>query len=126
RWAIQMRVPIQTAGDVLSAAGPNLPDPFRMWYYVRVAPLPVNIATFAEWLAPVGTSHPSSDANDITDGVFPEPSSWDQFHMSTGSADPVCTAEGIALLYNDVGTKNNPASQINTISPNVVFARPRN
>ena len=126
RWAIQMRIPVQTTGDVLNTNGPDLPDPFRMWYYTRVAPLPLNIATFAEWLAPQGTVHPNSDANDITDGIFPEPSTWDQFHLSTGAADPVCTAQGIQLRYNDVGTKNTPASVINTITPNQVFARPRN
>lgn len=125
-WAVQLRVPISASGNVLNGTGPNLPDPFRMWYYVRVAPLPADVATFAEWLAPVGTTHPSSDANDITDGIFPEPGSWDQFHTSTGAGDPICTAEGIELRYNDVGTHNNPSSQINTITPNEVFARPRN
>lgn len=129
RWAVQMQVPIQ-AGNVLNGTGPNLPDPFRMWYYAQVAPLAVDIAHFAEWLAPVGTTHPSSNFQDIQDAIFPEPSTWDTFHLSTGSGDPVCTAEGIALLYNDIGTHNNPPSQINFnntgTAQNQLFARPRN
>jgi hypothetical protein len=124
-WAVQMVVPIKSGGSLTDNAGPTLSDSFGLWYYAQVATNAGYIRY--EWKPGSAATAPG----DILAGTYPNPTTWDTFHLSSGAGDAACPTAGVALQWSDIGTANTPASQINfsSVNPrpnNTFFARPRN
>jgi hypothetical protein len=118
-FAVEMRVPLTNAGltsgvNVDPAAGSN----FKMWYEL-LAGTP-GAAVFSQtW--PPGT--PVVDG--LNGDTYPDPAGWREFRLSTGPGDAGCGGD-VSLERLDVGTLNNPTSQINLNSPNTFVAHPKN
>ncbi len=120
RWAVQMRVPIG-AGSVDTEL--DLADTFKMWYEIRVE-LPSNNIVPYTWPRQVCTVDRCGFPSELH---VPDPSVWEDFHLSTGAGDPQCPVDGFVTLDRyDVGTTNTPTSQINLVSPNTFEAKPEN
>jgi hypothetical protein len=124
-WAIQTVVPIQTSGGLTNPNGPQLSDTFGLWYFAQVT----TSAGFVpyEWKPGSAATTPGN----ILTGNFPDPATWDSFHLSSGAGDAACPNTGVALQWSDIGTTNSPSSNIrfSNVNPrptNTFFARPRN
>jgi hypothetical protein len=133
KWAIQMVVPISNAG---LASGINLTSPFKMWFEVDVSVNPGD-SSFVTYRFPVpaNQSDPASppQVHDVDIGTgndrYPETSTWGTLRLTNGTADspdPNCPVDGVSLRVGDIGTTNNPTSQMNLNSTNTFVARARN
>jgi hypothetical protein len=142
-WAIHMYVPYDPAAvGLFSDTGIKLPDVFGFFYQIYVM-TPTRIGGGAATGGFVSHRWPlSSDVvhnGPIVGGeqleVMPHPPSlataWDQFHMSTGAGDPLCSAAGgVTVLSGDLGCMVNGGApnitiKYSTTSPlpiNTIFA----
>jgi hypothetical protein len=119
-WAFQLRAPIDATNADL---GVNLADTFRMWYEMTVV-CPQNTC--------IPHRFPFTAAVVTEAGIpavlhFPTLNTWESFHLSTGTADPVCPTTGfVSLGQSDIGTTNTPSSLIEPVSTNTFEAKPLN
>ena len=119
-FTVNLRVPMASTGlSVGVNVGPAGGSTFPMWYELISGP-PGGATTIAiAW-------PPSSLVTEGFSGdIYPDPSAWRQFRLSTGAGDAACTGD-VSLAYTDIGTLNTPSSQINLNSANTFFARPLN
>lgn len=121
RWAVQLRIPLSTSGDVTNASGPNLGSNFKMWYYIRGS-----VAGSATELADSRTSGVTTTLDLLQfNKNFPSPSVWEDVTLATGAAD----FGGIALSAVDVMVHNaahGTGTKIDNGANNTFIVRPRN
>jgi hypothetical protein len=121
RWAVQLRVPLSTSGDVTNASGPNLGSSFKMWYYIRGS-----VAGSATELADSRTSGVTTTLDLLQfNKNFPAPSVWEDVTLATGAAD----FGGVALSAVDVMVQNaahGTGTKIDNGANNTFIVRPRN
>ena len=133
KWAIQMVIPISDSG---LNSGLNLSSVFKMWFEVNVSLNPGDPSFFAyRFPVPANQNDPTSPPQvhdvDVMSGNdrFPETSTWGNVRLTNGNAnspDPNCPVDGVSLKVGDIGTTNNPTSQMNLNSTNTFVARARN
>jgi hypothetical protein len=103
-WAIHMRVPTTgTAPGIVN----NLGTDFKLWYEARLETPP---PTGSIVPGTVRYKWPRTVADVVTTPNFPDPTTWgadSDFHLSAGPGDAACTAPGVSLDWQDVGTLNN-------------------
>jgi hypothetical protein len=121
RWAVQLRVPLSTTGDVTNAAGPNLGSNFKMWYYIRGSVLGSGTE-----LADSRTSGTTTQLDLLQfNKNFPATSVWEDVTLATGAAN----FGGIALNAVDVLVQNaahGTGTKIDNGAINTFIVRPRN
>lgn len=130
-FAVQTIVPISTAGI---NSGLNLGTNFNMWFEMQEALPPATPATVWNAIFPDGRGGTPVATDVVAFLQFPPPSSWAQFHQSSGPGDPACTLAGISIDGDHIGTTNSPISKIlfkaagspNPPPVNTFFASPKN
>jgi len=118
-WGVEMRVPLASS----LANGVPVGTNFRMWYEARVA-TPASGSVPYSW--PDGQIATFNNPPPPVTGVT---QNWGEFRLTTGTPeapDPACSTAGVSLRVDDVGTTNTPPHQINLVSPNTFFAKPKN
>jgi hypothetical protein len=121
RWAVQLRVPLSTSGDVTNGSGPNLGTNFKMWYYMRGSAAGSSVELADSRTAGVTTALDLIQFNKN----FPIPSDWEDVELTTGAA----AFGGIALQATDVVVQNaahGTGTKIANGASNTFIARPRN
>src|SRR5262245_13857056 len=98
RWAVQMRIPVTGAADIVDSLEPNLGVDLDMWYVIH-ASTSIGSPVF---LADYRTSGATTEANLIL-GNYPLPNVWDEFFLS--SSGPA-TNGGVTLYSSDVVVQN--------------------
>src|SRR5207245_2591301 len=102
--------------------GVTLGTDFNMWYEILQG-TPAMASLVYTW--------PRGPGFNVTSAAFvetlPQPATWPSFHLSTGSADPVCATGGIKIEVVDIGT-NHPSGPgyISKTNVNTFFAKPTN
>lgn len=137
RWAVQMRIPANTVGDILGgSAGPNLGTDFDMWYFIRASTSLSHVVLLADSRLDFATT-PTTNGQ-LTDGTFPFPIApptvppavpiWDEYQLSSGpGANGGVTIHGNGS--NDIAVWNMANGEGTTIqndAQNIFIARPRN
>jgi hypothetical protein len=120
RWAVQLRIPVTAAMDIVDNSGPNLGTDFVMWYALRGA-LSTGAAVVLADYRTAGTT----SVGDLLLGNYPLPTSWDQFLLTSGPG----AFGGVALGWGDVLVKSAAgtySTQIVNHQSNTFVARPRN
>ncbi|MBX2998659.1 MAG: hypothetical protein KF893_09140 [Caldilineaceae bacterium] len=121
RWAVQLRVPLSTTGDVTNASGPNLGTNFKMWYYIRGSAAGSSVELADSRTSGVTTALDLLQFNKN----FPAPTVWEDVELATGAA----AFGGIALQATDVVVQNavhGTGTKIANGTSNTFIARPRN
>ena len=119
RWAVQLRIPANTAGGITDNAGPNLGTDFDMWYLIHGV-TGGNPTILADYRTAGATTE-----LDLQDLNFPLPADWDQFLLTSGAA----TSGGVAISWGDVVVQNAAHGEgwlIDNNANNTFVARPRN
>ncbi len=119
RWAIQLRIPVASVGNIDANGGPNLGADFDMWYVIHGSSLagPVILADYR-------TAGTTTEA-DLLFGNYPVPAgNWDRFQLTSGPA----TNGGVSISWGDVVVQNTygEGSKIANGANNTFVARPRN
>jgi opacity protein-like surface antigen len=120
-FAIHMRIPMTASTDLNN--GVNIANPFQMWFELRVKS-PSNPNGFVTYKWPRAIA----DMNAILD-TPPPVLGWGDFRLTSAtpeSPDPMCPTNGVAIRPEDIGTTNADPLQINILTPNTFFAKPRN
>lgn len=122
-WAAHARIPV----DLDLGGGTKLPpdQDFKMWYELLQEVPGAGAVVEVTW--PRGPAFFLTGQLDSE--VLPNPPAgvWPDFHLSTGSADPGCTAGGITIGVLDIGTEHpDGAGYIDKDNSNTFYARPWN
>ena len=120
-WAVQFRLPL-TAFETTCGR-------FKLWYEL-LSGTPTEPVTSSTW----PRSGAEIDGGTVADphpASYPDPTIWQWFRPSEGTADRGCPVAGVSLSSTNIGTKNTPASHIeySASAPfpvNTLFARPTN
>jgi hypothetical protein len=103
-FTVEMIVPISDSGI---GSGLNLGSNFKMWFEMQEALPPSTPATVWDAIYPDGRGGTPIAADVVTSGfgtVFPAPSTWGSFHLSSGPGDAACTLGGISINESQIGT----------------------
>ncbi len=125
-WAIQMLVPINPAASSnLDNSGINLPNPFKMWFELRVVTPPEIAGGDGQVIV---YNYPDMVSTTSTPPIYPRPfMTWGDFCIENCPAASLLTcAEGVSITSSQIGTTNPMPHRILLNDPNTFFAAPTN
>ncbi len=107
-WAVQMRVPIGSAG-IKDAV--DLTDDFALWFEIRRDLAgPVVPHVYPTGIAEV--DYPPNGTPEV-----PDPDTWQPARLASGPGGPCPTTGTVTISPPDVGTTNAPSSEIQFTDP---------
>jgi hypothetical protein len=115
-WTAQNSFTIQTVVPILAPSSANINNglvlgtDFKMWFEMQEALPPSTPKTVWDAIFPDGRGGTPIAQDVISSGfptVYPIPSTWAQFHQSSGPGDAACTLKGISIDRTQIGTLNN-------------------
>lgn len=123
-FAIHMRIPMTASTDLNN--GVNITSTFKMWYELRVKtpPLDPNPNGFVVYKWP----RTIADMDAVLD-LPPPVAGWGDFRLTNAtpeSPDPACPTDGVAIRPEDIGNEGPDPQEIHILTPNILFAKPRN
>jgi hypothetical protein len=128
RWGVNIRVPMSPAATNTNLdSGVNIGTQFKIWYEVRIStPNAPSGNGYVPYKWPTGVP----DMDPLTDTPT-NPSGWETIRLSNAGTfdppDPSCSATGVTILAEDIGSDYpGDSTKITLSGPNTLHANPQN